>query len=126
MIVHLDTSVLVEALVPNGTLTNALRKLIRAGDKPTLSTIVLYEWLRGPRSPEELELRRAILPDDRLAAFGPDEASRASTIYKSVRRPRGREADLAIAACALVHEASLWTQNAEDFGDIPGLKLYEP
>jgi len=31
--------------------------------------------------------------------------------------------DLAIAACALTHEAALWTLNPEDFRDIPGLRL---
>ena len=34
--------------------------------------------------------------------------------------------DLAIAACALVWEAELWTLNFGDFDDIPGLKVYSP
>jgi len=40
-----------------------------------------------------------------------------------VRRPRGREVDLAIAACAIVHGARLWTLNRDDFTDIPDLDL---
>jgi predicted nucleic acid-binding protein len=41
-----------------------------------------------------------------------------------VKRPRQRQADLAIAACAIRHGASLWTLNPADFADVPGLSLY--
>ena len=41
----------------------------------------------------------------------------------SPERPRGREIDIAIAACAIAHDAQLWTVNADDFKDIPNLKL---
>jgi len=34
--------------------------------------------------------------------------------------------DLAIAACAMTHDAALWTLNMEDFADIPGLELATP
>ena len=34
--------------------------------------------------------------------------------------------DRAIAACALVHEAAVWTRNDQDFNDIPGLDLFKP
>jgi hypothetical protein len=37
-----------------------------------------------------------------------------------VTRARGREIDLAIAACALSWEARLRTVNAADFEDVPG------
>ena len=124
MIVHLDTSVLIEALGQSAGMRSALRRLVRSGDKPTLSTIVLYEWLRGPRTPEELALRAAVMPDDRVATFGHAEAARAARLYVTVRRPRGREADLAIAACALEREAALWTLNTADFDDVPDLMLY--
>ena len=40
-----------------------------------------------------------------------------------VPRARGREIDLAVAACAIADGASLWTLNRDDFRDIPGLKL---
>ena len=40
-----------------------------------------------------------------------------------VKRARGREIDIAIAACAVVHTAHLWTLNPADFEDIPDLKV---
>ena len=47
-------------------------------------------------------------------------------LYGVVSRARNRQIDLAIAACALVREARLWTLNRADFHDVPGLQLYGP
>jgi predicted nucleic acid-binding protein len=126
MIVHLDTSVMVEALRPDGKWRQRLRALVQSGDWPTMSAIVLYEWLRGPRTEEELQLRQAVLPDSRVVGFGVDEAARASRIYRMLARHRSREADIAVAACAIEHGAALWTLNRGDFQDIPDLQLYSP
>jgi predicted nucleic acid-binding protein len=41
-------------------------------------------------------------------------------------RPRRREIDITVAACAIEHGAALWTLNTSDFEDIPGLRLYAP
>jgi predicted nucleic acid-binding protein len=64
-----------------------------------------------------------LLPPVAAVAFGPDEANLASELYTSVRRSRGREIDLAIAACAITHHAALWTLNVADFEDLPALRL---
>jgi predicted nucleic acid-binding protein len=56
--------------------------------------------------------------------LGPSEATRAAQLYLRLARPRGREVDLAIAACALALGAPLWTLNPRDFRDLPGLELY--
>jgi len=87
-------------------------------------TLVLYEWLRGPRLPAELEVQEAVLPSSDTVPFGPQEARVAADLYRSVRRPRGREIDLAVAACTIAWQGSLWTLNPDDFGDIPGLRLH--
>lgn len=88
-----------------------------------LPALVLYEWWRGPRLEEELAAQEALFPSEFALPFGPLEAGRASKLYDQVKRPHGRETDLAIAAHALLQDASVWTLNARDFADIPGLDL---
>ncbi len=104
----------------------ALREAIERGERILLPSLVLYEWLRGPRLPEELAAQEALFPSVRAVAFGPDEAAEAARLYDRVARSRGREIDLAIAACAILWEAELWTLNASDFEDIPDLRLTPP
>ena len=97
--------------------------MIEAGERLALTSLVLYEWLRGPRSREELTAQEALLPRESALPFGPLEAALTAKLYKAVRNPRGRELDLAIAAHAIALEAGLWTLNVADFRDIPGLRL---
>ena len=47
----------------------------------------------------------------------------AARLYKQVARARGREIDLAVAACAIANNAAIWTLNRNDFRDIPDLRL---
>jgi predicted nucleic acid-binding protein len=122
MIVHLDTSVLISAV--GGPAGPTLRQVIADRHRLQLSVLVLYEWLRGPRTEAELELQDALLPSEEAIAFGAAEAHRAAQLYSAVKRARGREIDLAIAACAIVHGAALWTMNKRDFADVPGLRLF--
>ncbi len=120
----LDTSVLIDSLTGPMPLAGALRAAIEGGERLLVPSLVLYEWVRGPRLPEELAAQEALFPCESALPFGPREALLSAKLYRSVRRPRGRELDLAIAACALAREAALWTQNTADFTDIPGLQIW--
>ena len=100
-----------------------MRALIRAGERLTVPTLVLYEWWRGPRGQAELDAQDALFPPSTSQPFGPAEARIAADLYHNLKRPRGRELDIAIAACALATNASIWTLNPSDFRDIPGLEL---
>jgi predicted nucleic acid-binding protein len=122
--IHLDTSVLVDAFTSQARSAPDVRALLEAGEILNISAIVLFEWLRGPRRQEELVLADAMLPRDRVAPFGQAEAEVAARLYTRLRRARGREIDLAIASCALTKQAKLWTLNRADFADIPGLALH--
>jgi predicted nucleic acid-binding protein len=124
--VHLDTSVLVDALTGTRKSLPQLERTIAAGHVLGTSTLVLYEWLRGPRTDDELADQEAVLPAAAAREFGPVEAGRAARIYRSLQRARGRDMDIAIAACAIEQRARLWTLNPDDFIDLPGLELYDP
>jgi predicted nucleic acid-binding protein len=123
VIVHLDTSVLVDALTGPRRSLGQLTAIIREGHRPGVCTLVLFEWLRGPRSRAELLAQEDLVPRASAVALGPAEAEAAARLYRSVKRPRGREIDLAIAACALASDAALWTLNRDDFADVPDLRL---
>ena len=122
----LDTSVLIDSLSGPKRSAPALREAIELGERIEVPSLVLYEWLRGPRVPEELSAQEALFPSAVSVRFGPEEASLAAKLYGSVPRPRGREVDLAIASCAITWDAVLWTLNESDFADVPGLRLRRP
>ncbi len=124
--IFLDTSVLIDGLSGPRRSAERIRAALAGGERILLPSLVLYEWLRGPRLPEELNAQETLFPAERSVPFGPQEAAQAARLYATIRRPRGREIDLAIAACALLWEAELWTLNTEDFADIPGLRVARP
>jgi predicted nucleic acid-binding protein len=126
MNIHLDTSLIVDALTGPRRSHGLLRDAVARGHRLSVSAIVLFEWLRGPRTDLEVARQAQLFPPSDAVPFGPDEAEAAARIYRTIRRARGREADIAIAACALEHRAVLWTLNPTDFSDIPGLALYPP
>ena len=122
--IHLDTSVLVDALTGPRRSAAALRAALASGERIAVSTLVLYEWLRGPRQPEEIDLQERLFPRQEVAV----SVRRKRRVPRSTRRCADREGaiDLAIAACALTQEASFWTLNEADFRDVDGLALSRP
>ena len=123
MTIHLDTSALVGALAGPREASDRLHEFIVERHRVQLSAIVLYEWLRGPRTVNELRVQEELFPGAQAVPFGTEAAAQAAALYAQLPRARGRDLDIAIAACALVHDAALWTLNPRDFSDVPGLKL---
>jgi predicted nucleic acid-binding protein len=124
-VIVLDTSVLVESLGAGGRLAGSLRDAFARGERCVLPTLVVYEWLKGPRAEAELAAQEGLLPASEALPFAQEEAALAADLYSAVPHPRGREIDLAIAACAISWNGALWTVNVRDFEDVPGLRLYE-
>ena len=120
----LDTSVLIDSLSGAKRSAGALRNAIERGERMLVPALVLYEWLRGPRLAAEITAQEALFPAEAALVFGPREAALSAELYHSLRRPKGREIDLAIAASAIVRDAQLWTLNMSDFEDIPKLRLF--
>jgi predicted nucleic acid-binding protein len=121
--VHLDTSALINALTGPRRSFDDLVALVEQGHRLAVSSIVLYEWLRGPRTRTELAAQEELFPRDAAVPFGPAEAALAARLYSQMSRARGREIDLTIAACAIAGGASLWTLNRADFADVPDLRI---
>lgn len=123
MIVHLDTSALIDALTGPRRSLPRLIEIVEQGHRIAVSSIVLFEWLRGPRQRAELTAQESLLPREGATPFTAVEAALAADLSKTLVKPRGREIDLAIAATALSQGAALWTLNRDDFHDIQGLRL---
>ena len=121
--IHLDTSALIDALTGKRRSEPRLRSFIEGMERVHINAAVFYEWRRGPRTPHEIEDQEDLFPVDQIVPFGPVEAMVASDLYRTIRKARGREIDIVIAACAITHNARLWTLNPSDFKDIPDLKL---
>jgi len=124
-VIHLDTSALIAALTGPYAEARVLRRFVSDGERLGVSSIVLYEWWRGPRTEDELDAQEALFPARNASTFGVTEAALAAEIYVQLGCPRHREIDVAIAACAVVQGAALWTLNPRDFFDIRGLELIE-
>jgi predicted nucleic acid-binding protein len=123
VIVHIDISALIDALTGPRRSLPRLTALVHDGHRIAVSSLVYYEWRRGPRLRAELAAQESVLPREGVVPFDAGAAALAAALYAKIQRARGREIDLAIAACALTHGAALWTLNAPDFRDIPNLKL---
>jgi predicted nucleic acid-binding protein len=101
-----------------------LRAAWASGERIRVPPLVRYVWDRGPRRVSERAAYARLFPEDEWIAFGPNEARVAATLYRTVDRPRRREIDLAIAACAISWDGALWTLNQADFLDLPDLDLW--
>lgn len=123
--IFLDTSALIDSLTGSKRSEPILYRLVQQ-EQLALPSLVIYEWLRGPRTRHEIADQEVLFPADAAIPFLPEDAALSAGIYRSVRRARSREIDIAIAACAIRHKAELWTLNPSDFADIPGLRLLKP
>src|SRR2546428_13461300 len=103
--IHLDTSVFIDVFSGEKPLAPRLRELLDRGERVSFSTLVLFEWRRGPRMPEQIAAQEALFPSSEAIPFGSAEGLVASEVYWKIKRPRGRETVFYCAACATVPEA---------------------
>src|SRR5206468_11924137 len=96
--IHLDTSVLIDLFSGEKPLAPRLRELLDRGERVSFSTLVLFEWRRGPRMPEHIAAQEALFPSSEAIPLGGGVALVASAVYWKINRPRGREVDISIAA----------------------------
>ena len=127
-----DTDWVIDLLA---SVPEALQLLDRlAQDGIAISIITYMEAYQGvERSPHPEEAQSkltAFLNSVPVIPLTPAVAQRCArlreTLRKQGRRVNARSLDLIIAATALEYNLTLVTRNAEDYADIPGLKLYPP
>lgn len=66
----LDTSVLIDSLSGAKRSAKVLRFAIQRGERILVPSLVLYEWLRGPRLPAEIAAQEALFPSESSVVFG--------------------------------------------------------
>jgi predicted nucleic acid-binding protein len=122
-VIHLDTSFLISALVPDSSADKQLRKWLIKGLPLGISTIVWTEFLCGPVKAHEIELAARIIPEQ--VPFVADDAELSARLFNLGGRRRGSLADCMIAATTLRCGASLATANPADFQKLEpsGLKI---
>jgi predicted nucleic acid-binding protein len=111
--IHLDTSFLIQALVPGSTAETKLLAWLTAGEDFAVSTIAWSEFLSGPLTSQDELLAQLLLsaPEPFLAA----DACKAAELFNVTGRRSRTLADCQIAAVALRCSLKLATGNAADF-----------
>jgi predicted nucleic acid-binding protein len=115
--IHLDTNVLIGALVSGSAADLAVRRWLSNGESIGLSSIAWSEFLCGPPhggvSTSTRDAARELLgeavPFDRYAA------ELTADLYNLTGRRRGSLVDCMVAAVAIANGASLATANIDDF-----------
>ena len=85
-----DTSILVDAFTGSRDLLASLTGTVRLGERLGVPALVLYEYLRGPRSEAEIAYQERVFPAHTALPFGPAEAVIAARLYRTLARPRQR------------------------------------
>ena len=116
MTVLLDTNFLIASLTPGTPQDGQLQRWLAAGESVRVSSIVWFEFLCGPPggvTPEQVRLAITIVGEPE--ALLPTDAARAAELFNLTGRRRGSLADCLIAATVLRLDASLATENMDDF-----------
>ena len=115
--IHLDTNILIGALVPGSPADRALQRWLRDGETLAMSAIAWSEFLCGPIDLASRDTLRTVaqrLIGDAVP-FDSATANLAADLYNDTGRRRGSHGDCMIAATAIVHGAPLATANVADF-----------
>ena len=120
---HIDADFLVHALGSRGSAWRRLRKLNEEDVELEISAIAWYEFVRGPRSPEQIAVARSLFQEEAVIAFSEAHAEHAADVFRLLGSPRRRAADIAIGVTAIDRDAALLTGNSRDYSGIDGLVL---
>ena len=124
-VIHLDTSFLIRALVPDSEESTMLGHWLRDRRSLAVSGFTWGEFLCGPLGGSDEEDAGRIA--HRHIPVGTAEATEAARLFNHAGRKRGSFPDCIIAATAIVSGAELATANQKDFERFvdAGLELAE-
>lgn len=111
--IHLDTSFLIQALIPESVSETRLHEWIIAGEDVGISSIAWSELLCGPLTAVDVALAESL-----FAAHEPflmADAVKAAELFNGTGRRSRSLADCQIAAVAIRCEARIATHNISDF-----------
>jgi predicted nucleic acid-binding protein len=111
--IHLDTSFLIQALIPGSQSEGRLQRWLSSGEILGISAIAWSEFLCGPLTPEDEQLAQTLVaaPEPFLAS----DAHTAARLFNLTGRRSRSLADCQIAAVAIRCGVRLATGNASDF-----------
>jgi predicted nucleic acid-binding protein len=112
-VIHLDTSFLIRAGVPDSIEGRRLRTWFARREAVRLSAVVWAEFACGPVSPDAMDMTGELF--GKPEALGGLEATIAAQLFNASGRRRGSLADCMIAAIAIKAGAALATSNRADF-----------
>jgi predicted nucleic acid-binding protein len=111
--IHLDTSFLIKALVPQSSEDTQLREWLRIKESFAMSAIAWTEFLCGPLDDSSLALARRLVPS--IVDYTDIQSTLAARLFNETGRRRGSMVDCMIAASAIDANAPMATANTGDF-----------
>ena len=126
--VVLDTNIIIDHLRQGGKKETTLTAIARnvAKENLAISLVTVQELYEGLSTRERIkeEYLLAVITPLKILPYTFEIAQLAGEIARDLNRPI-ELADAAIAATAIVYNASLCTLNKKDFQKIPKIELFE-
>ena len=111
--IHLDTSFLIPALIPDTQQDWQVRNWVSEGEAIVISAVAWAEFLCGPLSRSDLDAALQIV--ELHSGFTVEHAAVAARLFNDTGRRRRTFVDCLIAAVAVSESARLATSNPADF-----------
>ncbi len=126
MTLHFDTNELIQISFTTSDIGAKMLPWLKRGNIAAVSTITWSEFCNEPISLTQKNAISSILGGN-IIDFTKPMAEMASVLFNGTGRRRGSHSDCMIAACAILSDAPLCTQNLKDFNRfIPfGLNLHQ-
>jgi len=124
----LDTNIITAFLKNDLRVVQRASEYLEFFDKFTINIISYYEILRGLKdigNEEKLNRFDDFIQENELVSIGKDTVEKAAEIYAYLKKEGNliEDADILMAATAIVEELVLITNNTKHFERIKGLKI---